>query len=64
MRLKFRVCCYIFLWLWIAHQLAWFPAGGSPIPRVCFGSAIIAFEVVWIAGDIIETLLYLEKPRF
>jgi len=62
MSLELRVCRYIFLWLWIAHQFAWFLAGDSPIPRVCFGSAIIAFDIVWIAGYIIETAIYLEKP--
>ena len=56
-----RVCCYIFLWLWIAHQLAWFLAGGPPILRVAFGSGIVALDVVWVAADIVEMVLWIEQ---
>jgi len=59
--LDLRVCCYIFLWLWIAHQLAWFLAGGSPILRVAFGSGIVALDVVWIVAYIVEKALWIEK---
>jgi hypothetical protein len=55
---------------WIGHRLADFFQCGLArvrfvgVARVRFRAASIAFEVVWIAGYIVETMLYLEKPRF
>jgi hypothetical protein len=64
--LALRVCCYIFLRLWITHRIECFVAGmlSMSMARISLGSITLALGLVGMLANIVETAIYIKKPRF